>query len=57
MTVSITPELERFVAGRAMSGRQRGANGVVRTALRLPERYEPAASGRETRLDDQDDAR
>jgi antitoxin ParD1/3/4 len=34
MNVSLTPELERFVAGRVASGRYRSASEVVRAALR-----------------------
>ena len=33
--VSLTPELERFVAERLESGRYRSASEVVRAALRL----------------------
>ncbi len=38
--VSLTPELERFVAGRVASGRYRSASEVVRAALRLLEKEE-----------------
>jgi antitoxin ParD1/3/4 len=37
MNVSITPELERFVADRVLSGRYASASEVVRAALRLLE--------------------
>jgi putative addiction module CopG family antidote len=35
MNVSLTPELERFVAGRVASGRYQNNSEVVRAALRL----------------------
>lgn len=35
MNVSLTPELERFVAGRVASGRFQNNSEVVRAALRL----------------------
>lgn len=37
MNVSLTPELERFVAGKVESGRYTSASEVVREALRLLE--------------------
>lgn len=40
MNVSLTPELERFVAEKVASGRYRSASEVVRAALRLLEREE-----------------
>lgn len=40
MSVSITPELERFVAGRVATGRYGSASEVVRAALRSLERDE-----------------
>lgn len=40
MNVSLTPELERFVAERVASGRYRSASEVVRAALRLLEKEE-----------------
>lgn len=40
--VSLTPELERFVADRVASGRYRSASEVVRAALRLLEKEERA---------------
>lgn len=39
--VSLTPEIEAFIAGRIASGRFRNASEVVRAALHLPERTEP----------------
>lgn len=38
--VSLTPELDRFVAERVASGRYRSASEVVRAALRLLEKDE-----------------
>lgn len=38
--VSLTPEIEAFIAGRVASGRFRGASEVVRAALRLLEEDE-----------------
>ncbi|MBA1159003.1 type II toxin-antitoxin system ParD family antitoxin [Microvirga sp. Marseille-Q2068] len=35
MNVSLTPELERFVAGRVASGRYQNNSEVIRAALRL----------------------
>jgi antitoxin ParD1/3/4 len=43
MNVSLTPELDRFVAGRAASGRFRSASEVVRAALRCLEKEERVA--------------
>jgi antitoxin ParD1/3/4 len=40
MNVSLTPELERYVAERVASGRYRSASEVVRAALRLLEKDE-----------------
>jgi antitoxin ParD1/3/4 len=37
MNVSLTPELDRFVAGKVKSGRYTSASEVVREALRLLE--------------------
>jgi antitoxin ParD1/3/4 len=39
--VSLTPQLEAFVAGKVASGRYRSASEVVRAALRLLENEEP----------------
>jgi len=40
MNVSLTPELEKFVAAKVESGRYTSASEVVREALRLLEREE-----------------
>jgi antitoxin ParD1/3/4 len=40
MNVSLTPELEKFVADKVASGRYTSASEVVREALRLLEREE-----------------
>lgn len=40
MNVSLTPELEKFVATKVESGRYTSASEVVREALRLLEREE-----------------
>ena len=40
MNVSITPELEQFVAARVHSGQYQSASEVVRAALRLLMREE-----------------
>ena len=42
MNVSLTPELERFVAGKVESGRYNSASEVVREALRLLEERDRA---------------
>ena len=42
MNVSLTPELEEFVAGKVESGRYTSASEVVREALRLLERQDKA---------------
>jgi len=39
--VSLTPEIEAFIAGRIASRRFRNASEVMRAALHLPERTEP----------------
>jgi antitoxin ParD1/3/4 len=41
LNVSLTPELDRFVAEKVASGRYQSASEVVRAALRLLERTEP----------------
>jgi antitoxin ParD1/3/4 len=40
MNVSLTPELEKFVADKVASGRYTSASEVVREALRLLEEHE-----------------
>ena len=40
MNVSLTPELEKFVADKVASGRYTSASEVVREALRLLENHE-----------------
>ena len=42
MNVSLTPELERFVAGKVESGLYNSASEVVREALRLLDEHERA---------------
>lgn len=42
MNVSLTPELEKFVADKVESGRYNSASEVVREALRLLEEHEQA---------------
>ncbi len=42
MNVSLTPELDRFVACKVESGRYTSASEVVREALRLFEEYDRA---------------
>ena len=42
MNVSLTPELDRFVAEKVESGRYTSASEVVREALRLLEEYDQA---------------
>jgi len=44
MNVSLTPELDRFVAEKVESGRYTSASEVVREALRLLEEYDRARS-------------
>ena len=44
MNVSLTPELDQFVAGKVESGRYTSASEVVREALRLLEEYDRARS-------------
>ncbi len=44
MNVSITPELEKFVASKVESGRYTSASEVVREALRLLEEQDQARS-------------
>jgi antitoxin ParD1/3/4 len=42
MNVSLTPELDRFVAAKVESGRYNSASEVVREALRLLEEHDRA---------------
>ena len=42
MNVSLTPELDSFVAGKVQSGRYNSASEVVREALRLLEEHDRA---------------
>jgi antitoxin ParD1/3/4 len=42
MNVSLTPELDQFVAGKVESGRYNSASEVVREALRLLEEHDRA---------------
>ena len=42
MNVSLTPELDQFVAGKVSSGRYTSASEVVREALRLLEERDQA---------------
>jgi antitoxin ParD1/3/4 len=44
MNVSLTPELDSFVAGKVESGRYNSASEVVREALRLLEEHDRARS-------------
>jgi antitoxin ParD1/3/4 len=44
MNVSLTPELDSFVAGKVQSGRYNSASEVVREALRLLEEHDRARS-------------
>ena len=44
MNVSLTPELESFVATKVESGRYTSASEVVREALRLLEEYDRSRS-------------
>jgi len=45
LNVSLTPELERFIAARVASGRYQTASEVVRAALRLLEQNEAQENG------------
>lgn len=42
MNVSLTPELEKFVAGKVATGRYNSASEVMREALRLLEEHDRA---------------
>ncbi|WP_073136410.1 type II toxin-antitoxin system ParD family antitoxin [Muricoccus roseus] len=48
--VSITPEMDRFIADRVTSGRYQNASEVVRAALRVLEREEAIEQERMARL-------
>jgi len=47
MNVSLTPELDKFVAGKVETGRYNSASEVVREALRLLEEHDLAAFNQE----------
>lgn len=47
LTVSLTPELKRFVQAQVASGRYQTASEVVRAGLRLLTRTDPPARIRE----------
>jgi len=51
MNVSLTPELDKFVAGKVQSGRYTSASEVVREALRLLEERDRARSAELAALD------
>jgi antitoxin ParD1/3/4 len=57
MNVSLTPELDRFVAGKVESGRYNSASEVVREALRLLEEYDRARSAQLAAFNHELDAR
>jgi len=42
MNISLTPELDKFVADKVLSGRYTSASEVVREALRLLEEHDEA---------------
>jgi antitoxin ParD1/3/4 len=44
MNVSLTPELDNFVAGKVQSGRYTSASEVVREALRMLEEHDQTRS-------------
>jgi antitoxin ParD1/3/4 len=46
MNVSLTPDLDKFVAGKVKSGRYTSASEVVREALRLLEEHDHARAAR-----------
>lgn len=46
MNVSLTPELEKFVADKVVSGRYTSASEVIREALRLLEEHEQSRAAR-----------
>jgi len=47
VSVSLTPELRAFIAGRLKSGRYGNASEVVRAGLRLLEQHEPDLSAKQ----------
>lgn len=47
MNVSLTPELEKFVASKVDSGRYTSASEVVREALRMLEEHDHARSAQQ----------
>jgi antitoxin ParD1/3/4 len=49
LNVSLTPELERFIAARVASGRYQTASEVVRAALRLLEQSDSRQEGLSSR--------
>ncbi len=49
MTVSLTPELAEFIAGKVASGHYRSSSEVVRAALRLLEQQDRAPDSRPRR--------
>lgn len=53
MNVSLTPELDRFVAGKLGSGRYTSASEVVREALRLLEEHDRARAAQITEFNRQ----
>ncbi|MFZ0302956.1 MAG: type II toxin-antitoxin system ParD family antitoxin [Terracidiphilus sp.] len=46
MNVSLTPELDKFIADKVASGRYTSASEVVREALRLLEEHERSRAAR-----------
>lgn len=46
MNVSLTPELDKFIADKVASGRYTSASEVVREALRLLEEHEKSRAAR-----------
>lgn len=57
MNVSLTPELDSFVAGKVKSGRYNSASEVVREALRLLEEHDRARSAQLTAFNQEIGAR
>jgi antitoxin ParD1/3/4 len=54
--VSLTPEIEAFIAGRIATGRYRSASEVVRAALRLLEDDERRREAMSLQTDQRDQA-